>query len=117
MSEDKKICPYCGEEIEADTVKCPHCSENLNEQNKIAELIAETKHIKLTSRQKNWLIKLINTLSIMASIVFALNGASIISGGQIGIADIVAYLTYWVIAIYFLLLWKFTEQKGDNNGR
>lgn len=32
MSGEKKVCPFCGEEIPKDTVKCEFCGEQLNKR-------------------------------------------------------------------------------------
>lgn len=34
MSDEKKVCPFCGEDILADTVKCEFCGEILNKEDK-----------------------------------------------------------------------------------
>ena len=34
MSDEMKVCPFCGEDIPIDTVKCEYCGEILNKEGK-----------------------------------------------------------------------------------
>ena len=53
MDNEKKLCPFCGEEIDANVEKCPHCDENLKENT--VENNDKTECLKecITSKGKN----------------------------------------------------------------
>ena len=45
MNEDIKICPYCGEEININAIKCKHCGEMLIEQKNTQDSALKAKEI------------------------------------------------------------------------
>ena len=42
MSDEKKVCPFCGEDIPKDAIKCPYCKEDL-----IKEAIEPKKNVEV----------------------------------------------------------------------
>ena len=62
MSEETKKCPYCGEEILAEAIKCKHCKEMLNDfkrDNTPEELIINAKEMNFWQKLGGnyWIVK------------------------------------------------------------
>jgi len=77
MTGETKKCPYCGEEILGDAIKCKHCREFLGEVRRIE-----------TAREKTWYEKNSVTLAVAAVLVpvlavFGLGFIHIITGSNL----------------------------------
>ena len=113
----KTRCPYCCEVIEGTEDKCPHCGEMLIEQN----VTNETKEVKPSTpvKQENLreqqtdekpiLIKIIHVVSLWACVILAFSGCGMLFAESLNIAEGAIYTSMWTGAIFFLLVWKFTE--------
>ncbi|MCM1338448.1 MAG: zinc ribbon domain-containing protein [Muribaculaceae bacterium] len=114
---DEKRCPYCAEIIEGTEEKCPHCGEKLGDTEKI-EIEIKPKNTTQEnslppqhpqSKKQTPITKFIHNVTLWACVIAFFSGCGILFAGEIGIADITINLIYWVMAIFFLLVWKFTE--------
>lgn len=56
---DTKTCPYCGEEILADAIKCKHCKEMLKGSNNAKDIIITAKEMNLWQKLSGnyWIVK------------------------------------------------------------
>ncbi len=106
--EQVKECPYCGGEVNEGAVKCKHCGEFLNKREGV-DLINEAKKFKLTDSQKIILTKMLHVLGMVGAIIFALFGCGVLFQSEIVIIDATICIAEWAAAIFFLLLWKYTE--------
>lgn len=116
MSEEKR-CPYCYEVIEGTEETCPHCGEKLEDtekpkieikpENTVQENSLPTH--KAQSKKQTPITKFIHNIALWACVIAFFSGCGILFAGEIGIADITINLIYWVMSIFFLLVWKFTE--------
>lgn len=75
MNEDVKICPYCGEEININAIKCKHCGESLIEQKNTQELALKAKKIaQLLPKIKGLYTKITHVIKpvwIKVNLIFA----------------------------------------------
>lgn len=72
--EEKKRCPYCGEEILAVAKKCKHCGEWLDKKENV-EIRIEAKHVpeKKTASFKKWWIVILLILVIAIGLFVVLS--------------------------------------------
>lgn len=75
MNEDVKICPYCGEEININAIKCKHCGESLIEQKNTQDLALKAKEIvQLLPKIKGLYTKITHVIKpvwIKVNLIFA----------------------------------------------
>lgn len=87
MNEDIKICPYCGEEININAIKCKHCGESLIEQKNTHELaLKSTKIVQLLPKIKDLYAKITHIIKpvwIKVNLIFARLLALLMIGGLI----------------------------------
>ena len=65
--EEKKLCPYCGEEILAVAKKCKHCGEWLDKNEKVEPVVEKQPAVKQPAGTNKW--KVIIPLVILAIII------------------------------------------------
>lgn len=53
MDSDKKVCPYCGEEIMAAAKKCKHCGEWLDDSHQNIQCMTTATQVNTDSKKKN----------------------------------------------------------------
>lgn len=74
MDSDKKICPYCGEEIMAAAKKCKHCGEWLNMENISHLQHSSTPQKSIIEQPKiNVSNAIVYILMVLAAVISAFN--------------------------------------------
>lgn len=87
MNEDIKICPYCGEQININAIKCKHCGESLIEQKNTQDSALKAKEIvQLLPKIKGLYSKITHIIKpvwIKVNLIFARLLAVLMIGGLI----------------------------------
>ena len=110
MSEETKQCPFCGEEIRAVAKKCKNCGnwlEDSKEKYNKVEDISKTVETFLNIPWRSGL----HGISLIVCLISCFCGLGMFFKGEIVIIDACIYMCEWLVAIFFLLLWKFTGEK------